>query len=66
VELTVNGQPRSLPDHTTIAELLIRLNLQGSPCAVEVNKSLIPERQHEQTKLSANDAVEVVTLVGGG
>lgn len=64
--MNVNGKPQSLPDDATIADLLTNLNLQGSPCAVEVNKSLVPKRLHEQTKLSPDDAVEVVTLVGGG
>lgn len=62
----VNGQSHSLPDQATITDLLVSLNLQDSPCAVEVNKALIPRRQHEKTELSPNDTVEVVTLVGGG
>jgi len=31
-----------------------------------VNKSMIPKRQHASCQLRENDAIEVVTLVGGG
>jgi len=66
VEITVNGQKRSLPPGTTVATLLNELGLSGQPAAVEVNKSLVPKRRHAEQTLSEGDTVEVVTLVGGG
>lgn len=64
--LIVNGQPRSLPDGCTLAELLDALGLKGQPCAAEVNKAVVPRQNHDTTKLSEGDTVELVTLVGGG
>ena len=62
----VNGQPQTLPDGATVAALLVEQKLNSQPCAVEVNKSLVPKRQHTQHILREGDAVEIVTLVGGG
>lgn len=42
VEITVNGQKRSVPPGTTVEGLLNELGLSGQPAAVEVNKSLVP------------------------
>jgi len=64
--LTVNGDPHTIDDGATVERLLDALGLGGRPCAVEVNRSLVPKRDHAGHTLADNDTVEVVTLVGGG
>ncbi|MBL8745782.1 MAG: sulfur carrier protein ThiS [Phycisphaerae bacterium] len=64
--ITVNGQPENIPDTATVSDLLAHLQLDGSPCAVEINKTLIPKRRHQDQPLAPGDIVEIVTLVGGG
>ena len=49
-----------------VQELLGRLGLEDRPCAVEVNRSLVPRDGHGQKQLAGGDVVEIVTLVGGG
>jgi len=66
MQLTLNGETRTLPDDATITALLETLELADRPCAVEVNQQLVPKREHASTTLSDGDTVEVVTLVGGG
>jgi len=66
MELTINGTPESRPEGQTVAELLAELGLDGSPCAVEVNKELVPKARHAETVLRDGDTVELMTLVGGG
>jgi len=66
VEITVNGQKRTVPLGTTVERLLADLGLTGQPAAVEVNRSLVPKRRHGESVLQPGDTVEVVTLVGGG
>jgi sulfur carrier protein len=66
IQLTVNGQPREVADDATIAELLVALGLIGKPVAVELNLELVPRGRHAQQRLAAGDALEIVTLVGGG
>jgi len=65
VEITVNGSPLTIEPPCTVADLLDRLGTEG-PCAVEVNRELVPRREHAERPLAAGDVVEVVTLVGGG
>lgn len=66
VQLLVNGDAMTLPAGRTVTDLLTQLGLKGQVVAVEVNRQLVPRKQHETTTLNAGDAVEVVTLVGGG
>jgi thiamine biosynthesis protein ThiS len=64
--ITVNGEHRTLPPDVTVRDLLASLRLDSTPCAVEINKRLVPKREHEGTRVREGDGVEIVTLVGGG
>ena len=66
VRVTINGEAKELAGELTVRELVEELGFKGRAVAVEVNKELVPKRQHESTRLKAGDVVEVVTLVGGG
>jgi sulfur carrier protein len=64
--LTVNGDPRRVPDGLTLAQLVAELGLQKNPIAVEVNRTVVPRDRHGDTRLAEGDRIEIVTLVGGG
>jgi len=67
MKLTLNGESTDLPgERATVADLVKHLQLDRSPVAVEVNRRLVPRGEHDQHALREGDAVEVVTLVGGG
>ena len=65
MELTLNGQSRQVAGRT-VADLVHELGLTGQALAVEVNRQVVPRRDHDKTPLHTGDNVEVVTLVGGG
>lgn len=66
MEVIVNGQPRLIREHASVAELIQELGLGHAACAVEVNKRLVPKAKHVTHTLASGDSVEIVTLVGGG
>ena len=66
MQVTVNGKSTQVQDGSTVAALLEELGLSKHPCAVEVNKKLVPKRLHTAHTLSNGDVLEIVTLVGGG
>jgi sulfur carrier protein len=66
MQIEVNGQPREVPEGTTIAGLLNELDVKLPHVAVEVNLEVVPRAQHARHQLRAGDRLEVVTLVGGG
>jgi thiazole synthase len=63
---TLNGQPRTLPSPLPVAQLLEELGYDRRRIAVEVNREVVPLPQHPVRCLAEGDAVEIVTLVGGG
>src|SRR5947207_1656057 len=64
--ITLNAEPRTFPGRLTVADLLARLGKDPTKVAVEVNLSVVPRANHAARELADGDAVEVVTLVGGG
>lgn len=66
MRLTVNDEPRELPDGASVADLVTTLGLSGARVAVEVNRILVRRAEHAVHRLGEGDRVEVVTLVGGG
>jgi thiamine biosynthesis protein ThiS len=66
MKIVLNGEPRDVPAGTTVEGLLRELNLEKQACAAEVNRRIVPKREHPTRELREGDAVELVTLVGGG
>lgn len=65
-DVTVNGEPLSLPEGSTVRDLLARLEVGTEGVAVEVNRAIVPRGRHADTVLVAEDEIEIVTFVGGG
>jgi len=66
IDVVINGQPKAIPDGTSVLALIAELGLAGKPVAVERNREIVPRAQHGTTLLAAGDRLEVVTFVGGG
>jgi thiamine biosynthesis protein ThiS len=66
MRLTVNDEPRELPDGASVADLVTALGLSRARVAVEVNRTLVRRADHAAHRLGEGDHVEVVALVGGG
>ena len=66
VAVTLNGEPRDLPDGTSVAQAVAELTSSPSGVAAAVNGEVVPRGSWAATLLQAGDQVEVVTAVQGG
>lgn len=66
MDIRFNGEQRTLPAGSTIADLLQVEQLAGRRVAVEVNGEIVPRSEHGRHMLAAGDTVEVVHALGGG
>ena len=66
VPVTLNGEPRDLPDGSTIAQAVAELTAAPSGVAAAVNGEVVPRGSWAVTALRDGDQVEVVTAVQGG
>ncbi len=63
--LTVNGCSKSY-DAATVSDLLQELQLTSSQVAVELNRTIVPRDNFDDTPLRDGDELEIVRFVGGG
>lgn len=66
MEITLNGEARSLPAPVTVAALLEAEQLAGRRVAVEVNGTIVPRSRHGEHLLNEGDRIEIVHALGGG
>jgi sulfur carrier protein len=66
MHILLNGQPRTIPDGSSLRDLLIAEGLHERRLAIEVNLDIIARAQHVEYRLKAGDRVEIVQAIGGG
>lgn len=66
VSIVVNGEPKSVEPGTTLAGLLIGLDLPLDRVAIEHNRKIAAKTAWEVTELLPEDRLEIVQFVGGG
>lgn len=66
VEITVNGERRSVPAGQTILELLASLGIPPERVAIEFNREILRREHWGSTALHGGEQLEIVHFVGGG
>lgn len=66
MDVRVNGEPRSLPDGTTLPALLESMGLGTGWVVVERNGVALLRSETERTVLEDGDVLEIVRAVAGG
>ena len=66
MEVTINGEPRQIPNGLTVAALLEHLEMNVERVAIERNLEILPRARWKETSVQPNDRYEIVHLVGGG
>ena len=66
MKVMVNGQPKDLPDGSTLAQLLEAESEPAHHVLVEINGKYIPERQYDGVALCEGDRLEIILPAFGG
>ncbi|MFQ5957015.1 MAG: sulfur carrier protein ThiS [Candidatus Brocadiales bacterium] len=66
MRLRINGETGTYPDGITVQGLLDSLGITNRPVAVELNRKVVPRDKLKERQLKEDDAIEIVTFVGGG
>ena len=65
MDIQINRQALSLPDHATVSDALAAFGARP-PFAVAVNGAFVARARHAEHRLNAGDRVDVVRPVTGG
>lgn len=66
LQITLNGNQTEYASGTTMADLVTDAGIAPRQVAVERNGAIVPRSQWDSTAISAQDRIELVTLIGGG
>ncbi len=66
MEVTINGEKQNLPEATTAAQLLERLQIVPERVVVELNMNILKRGQLASTVIKPADQIEIIHFVGGG
>jgi thiamine biosynthesis protein ThiS len=66
IEITLNGERKTLSRPVSVLELVDDFGLDPRRVATEINREIVPNTHYTERCLQTGDAVEIVTLVGGG
>jgi sulfur carrier protein len=67
MNVIVNGTPSDVPAQTTVTKLVKKLGRDtGRGVAVAINGEVVERGRWDQTTLSEDDRVEVLSAIGGG
>lgn len=66
MQVIVNGQPRELPDGTTVADAVATVTPAASGVAAALNDEVVRRADWTATPLREADRLEVLTAVQGG
>jgi sulfur carrier protein len=66
ITIWINGESKSVPSNQSVSALLERLEIASDRVAVELNKSIVRNRDWEKTAVPNGAHIEIVEFVGGG
>ncbi len=66
MQIKINGKERTISDSATVTAMLKELNINNPMIIIELNRNVIKKNEYNNTILSPNDTVEIITLMGGG
>lgn len=67
MEVLLNGEYIQLPEYVVfVSDMLNHYKILDKVVVVEVNGEILTSMEHQKTRLSDKDRIEIVHFVGGG
>ncbi|MEI6438346.1 MAG: sulfur carrier protein ThiS [Candidatus Omnitrophota bacterium] len=66
MQITLNGQPKDIPNNTSLAALVDQYTKEPTRVVAELDSAIVTRDAWSRTILKPGCTVELVTFVGGG
>ncbi len=66
MNITLNGNNKTLKEKSSVLDLLTGLQLTPETVVVELNTKIIQPDSYDSTDIEKGDQVEIIRFVGGG
>ncbi len=66
ITIRLNGEPYALEGDARLTTLIEKLKMKPGRIAVELNREVVPKKDHAAVVLRDGDELELINFVGGG
>jgi sulfur carrier protein len=66
IDITLNGNPRSLEGECDLVTFIRQFGFTSPYLAIAVNERVVPRANHPLTTVKNGDRIEIIEPVGGG
>jgi sulfur carrier protein len=66
ITIRLNGEPYVIEGDASLTTLIATLKMKPARIAVELNREVIPKKDHDAVVLKDGDELELINFVGGG
>lgn len=66
IEIVINGKPVTLTGVLLVEEMLEKLELSSSGCALAINGEIIPRGQWRDVSVNQGDEISLFQAIAGG
>jgi sulfur carrier protein len=66
VELQINGKTDTIPEGSSILDMLVKKGIKSGSVVVEVNLGIIDRNAYKDTILHDKDKIEIISFMAGG
>tara|TARA_E500000178_G_scaffold341898_1_gene386369 strand:+ start:1503 stop:1718 length:216 start_codon:yes stop_codon:yes gene_type:complete len=66
IQIYINGKKKNINVNDNLNNILEDFSIKNKLVAIELNKEVVPKSKYKTKRISQNDRIEILELIGGG
>ena len=66
IQIYINGKKKNINVNDNLNDILEDFSIKNKLVAIELNEEIVPKSKYKTKRISQNDRIEILELIGGG
>tara|TARA_X000000950_G_scaffold268497_1_gene346095 strand:- start:741 stop:956 length:216 start_codon:yes stop_codon:yes gene_type:complete len=66
IQIYINGKKKNINVNDNLNNILEDFSIKNKLVAIELNEEIVPKSKYKTKRISQNDRIEILELIGGG
>ena len=66
IQIYINGKKKNININDNLNNILEDFSIKNKLVAIELNEEVVPKSKYKTKRISQNDRIEILELIGGG
>ena len=66
IQIYINGKKKNIDVNDKLTNILEDFFIKNKLVAIELNEEVVPKSKYKTKRISQNDRIEILELIGGG